>query len=79
MLHSKAYQCFQLTIVKPTFLLPSIATCAILITALAGCGQKGPLYLPKDPAKNPATAPAKTQSATDGKDATAQQTSTSPK
>ncbi|MGE6605659.1 LPS translocon maturation chaperone LptM [Halomonas sp. NPDC076908] len=34
--------------------LVAVAFAALLLTGLAGCGQKGPLYLPED---EPATAP----------------------
>ena len=34
----------------------SLALIAVLLPLLAGCGQTGPLYLPKPPAK-PAPAP----------------------
>jgi len=35
------------------------ATAAALVLLLAGCGQKGPLYMPKPPAEHPVrTAPA---------------------
>jgi predicted small lipoprotein YifL len=48
-------------IVKSAF-LPShirvIAILAVLISALSGCGQKGPLYLPAKPAPVPASTPA---------------------
>jgi predicted small lipoprotein YifL len=43
-------------IVKSSFAL-NIGTAAVVFGLLAGCGQPGPLYMPKPPAK-PAPAPA---------------------
>jgi predicted small lipoprotein YifL len=45
----------MILIVKPAFHLPrAAAVFAILTCLLAGCGQKGPLYLPKPTAAKPA-------------------------
>jgi len=42
-------------IVKSSF-ARNIGTAAVVIGILAGCGQTGPLYMPKPPAKPPAAA-----------------------
>jgi predicted small lipoprotein YifL len=66
MLHSSEFFQTLILIVKPVPHLPRIrAICiaALLGALLAGCGQRGPLYLPKPPAPlSTAPAPA-TQSA----------------
>ncbi|MBY0238798.1 MAG: lipoprotein [Burkholderiaceae bacterium] len=55
MLHSKIFCQTLILIVKSTLAL-HISAVACISALLAGCGQTGPLYLPKQPAK-PASAP----------------------
>jgi predicted small lipoprotein YifL len=58
MLHSKGLNQTVILIVKPSFAL-NIAAAAVLASLLAGCGQPGPLYMPKPPTKPaPPAAPA---------------------
>ncbi|TFW21068.1 hypothetical protein E4L96_09485 [Massilia arenosa] len=59
MLHSKVFLSKnQILIVKPSLALKSAAALTLAL-CLAACGQTGPLYLPKPPAK-PAQPPATT-------------------
>jgi predicted small lipoprotein YifL len=57
MLHSKISYQTPILIVK-SCLAFYIAAAVALSGALAGCGQPGPLYMPKPPAKPAAAAPA---------------------
>jgi len=63
MLHSAEFFQTVILIVMPVFhsFRTSMAAAACLVLLLAGCGQPGPLYLPKKPAPAtpaPATTPA---------------------
>jgi len=60
MLHSKLSSQTVILIVKSTLALQFTAL-ACTAALLGGCGQQGPLYLPKQPAKPASAASADTQ------------------
>jgi len=58
MLHSKGSVHTEILIVKFTLALPVAAVATVAAVFLTGCGQTGPLYMPKPPNKPAADKPA---------------------
>ncbi|MGH8808321.1 MAG: LPS translocon maturation chaperone LptM [Noviherbaspirillum sp.] len=64
MLHSD--EVLQSTVILIVKSVPYLSIVAVLVVSLAGCGQKGPLYMPAKPTPvaTPAPQPAPANSAT---------------